>query len=92
MDHPGIDVAALARLARIEGTPDMTGRLTEQLPRIIEYVGQLHTVTVETVPVMPTGSLLRTDAVESASDEQRRRILDQAPDRQDDFWKVKAVL
>ena len=91
MPRPDIDVPALARLSRIDVSPDMATRLGEQLPRIIDYVGQLQDVTAEVVPVVPEAMPLREDAVTMASKDVRQQILAQAPDRQDDFWKVKAV-
>jgi aspartyl/glutamyl-tRNA(Asn/Gln) amidotransferase C subunit len=90
-NQPAIDVAALARLARIEITPAAAARLAEQLPRILDYVGQLQAIPTEAVAVVHQPIPLREDVVAPTAKEERDEILQQAPDHQADFWKVKSV-
>lgn len=83
-------VDVLASLARLNLTPEEAEHFGEQLPAIIDYVGQLKTAETEAVPnADPLPSNVRPDeAKPSASGEA---ILDQAPERLEHFWKVKSV-
>ena len=90
MIQPETDVIALARLARVEITDDAAKRLAEQLPRIIGYVGQLQAIPTEAVANEHPSVPQRTD--EAHPSDTRDAILAAAPDREGDFWKVKAVL
>ena len=90
MQTPEMDVAALATLARIAVDKQEADRLKEQMPRILEYVGQLQAVPAELVAVVPTAAVLRPDVIETSA--TRDKILERAPERQGDFWSVKPVL
>ncbi len=41
MDTPGIDVAYIARLAKIELTEEETAKFSDDLNQVLEYVAQL---------------------------------------------------
>lgn len=88
--HVQTDVPKIAELARITLTSDEAATFSEQLPRILDYVSQLQAVTVEQVAATPMSPIaVRADAVSSSHVVEA--ILAEAPERQDRFWKVKAV-
>lgn len=84
-------VKSLGELARMELRPEETATFVDQLPAIVDYVGTLEQVTVE---APPPGRLTppspRADEIRRST--QRDAILDQAPDRLDDFWRVPPVM
>ncbi len=84
-------VADLARLARLDMSADEQATFVTQLPKIVEYVGQLQAISTTNQPPsrdeavhFPTDTVQASDVAES--------ILDQAPERQGRFWKVPKVL
>ncbi len=90
MSAPKIDVTLLGRLARLDFSPEMKQQFAAQLPRILDYVGQLQAVQVEAAAPTPAPVVqLRADQADVS------RVVDQilaeAPERQDRFWKVKSV-
>lgn len=91
MDIDATTVAALAKLARLDLSSKELEAFAQQLPKILDYVGQLQAVTTQIVPAANQPSLnLRPDEVEvspAASD-----ILSAAPEHQGNLWKVQSVL
>lgn len=84
-------VTALGELARIELRPEEKVALADQLPAIVDYVGTLEQVVVDAPPAgrdLPPSP--RVDEVRPSV--HRDAILEQAPDRLDDFWRVPPVL
>lgn len=83
-------VRQLGILARLELTEEEIQALVNQLPKIVDYVSQLQRVETTAVPVTTAvQSNLRPDAVQEFSD--RETILNQAPERDGQSWKVDAV-
>lgn len=83
-------VNALAKLARLDLLPEEEPVFVAQLPKIIDYVGQLKNVKTEIVPeVTPAASGWRND--ETVPSGKSDDILKQAPDRDDQFWRVPSV-
>lgn len=82
-------VEKLAALARLELTPDEVARFHQQLPTILDYVGQLQEVSTSTSVATVEPNELRSDV--AAPSTAGPRILDQAPERSGEFWKVDAV-
>lgn len=84
MDTPSIDVAYIARLAKLALTPDETARFSEDLNQVLRYVAQLEqwdTTEVEPMyhplPVfdavredIPGTSLSNSEAVANAPAEE----------------------
>ncbi len=87
-------VRHVAHLARLTVTDEEIARLAGQLSSILEYMGQLN--EVDTTDVPPTAhplsvkNVLRDDTVQFSWDPDR--ALHNAPDRQDDFFRVPKVL
>ena len=88
------DVRKVAQLARLDLPEDQIQLYTSQLEKILGYVAQLE--RVDTDDVLPTTraveviNVLREDAVQSTS--IRSELLDQAPEREGDFYRVPKIL
>ena len=88
------EVRHVAALARVAMTDDEVELMRSQLSNILEHVSVLN--QVDTEGVEPTGhsvdvtSVMRDDEV--ADSARLEDVLANAPSRQDDFIRVKAVL
>lgn len=88
------EVRHVAALARVAMTDDEVELMRSQLSNILEHVSVLN--EVDTDGVEPTGhsvdvtSVMRDDEVGDSS--PMEDVLANAPSRQDDFIRVKAVL
>ena len=88
------DVRKVAQLARLELSEDQIALYTSQLEKILGYVEQLE--QVDTQDVLPTSraveviNVLREDLVTSST--IRNEILDQAPSREGDFYRVPKIM
>ena len=89
------EVKHIATLARLELSDEEIARYQSELTRILEYVSQLQ--EVDTTGVEPTAQVagllnhLREDNSASVDEAVRGRLLAGAPNRDDDYFKVKAV-
>ena len=87
-------VRHVAHLARLRITDEEVARYAAQLSTILRYVEQLN--ELDTTGVEPTAHALgvsnvfRDDTVRPSLD--AARALSNAPDRQDDFFRVPKVL
>ena len=88
------DVRKVAQLARLELPEDQIGIYTSQLEKILGYVAQLE--SVQTDDVQPTTRAVEVTNVvrEDLSLETtiREELLDQAPQREGDFFRVPKLL
>ena len=88
------EVLHIARLARLGLTEAEVSRLSEQLSNILEHFEVLQ--QVDTTGVPPTAqpnalqNVLKEDEVEASLSQQQ--VLANAPRREGDFFRVKAVL
>ena len=88
------DVRKVAQLARLELSEDQIELYTSQLEKILGYVAQLE--QVDTQDVAPTTraveviNVLREDLVKSTT--IRNELLDQAPEREGDFYRVPKIM
>jgi aspartyl-tRNA(Asn)/glutamyl-tRNA(Gln) amidotransferase subunit C len=88
------DVRKVAKLARLELPDDTIATYTWQLERILDYVDQLQ--AVDTEGVLPTTRAVevvnatREDTV--VNTDVRQELLDQAPQREGDFFRVPKIL
>ena len=88
------DVRKVAKLARLDLPEDTIATYTGQLERILDYVDQLQ--AVDTEGVLPTTravevvNAMREDTV--VDTDVRQALLDQAPQREDDFFRVPKIL
>ena len=88
------DVRKVAKLARLDLPDDTIATYTGQLERILDYVDQLQ--AVDTEGVLPTTRAVevvnatREDTV--VNTDVRQDLLDQAPQREGDFFRVPKIL
>ncbi|MFQ5613359.1 MAG: Asp-tRNA(Asn)/Glu-tRNA(Gln) amidotransferase subunit GatC [Anaerolineae bacterium] len=88
------EVEHIAELARLALSDEEKELFRDQLSAILDYAEMLQRLDTDDVP--PTASALPLDNV-MRPDEQRPALpvedaLANAPDRQDDYFRVKAVL
>lgn len=88
------EVRRVAHLARLELTPQEEDALTTQLSSILEYFEQLSELETSDVPptarAIDVSNVTRADRLQPCPD--REAILDCAPDREDDFFKVPQIM
>ncbi len=96
------DIEHIAHLARIKITEKDKQKLVGEFESILKYIGKLN--EVETADVEPTAqvtgleNVFRNDEPNDSESRERAalqnpiKILEQAPERHDDFIKVKSIL
>ncbi len=88
------EVLHIARLARLGLTEAEVDRLSEQLSHILEHFEVLQQVDTAGVPPTaqpnPLQNVLKEDKVEASLSQEQ--VLANAPQREGDFFRVKAVL
>ncbi len=88
------EVRKVAKLARLDLPDDQIEKYTEQLEGILEYVAQLEKVDTESVPqttrAVEVVNVTREDQVLYETD--RNDLLELAPQREDDFFRVPKIL
>ncbi|MCX6715950.1 MAG: Asp-tRNA(Asn)/Glu-tRNA(Gln) amidotransferase subunit GatC [Candidatus Taylorbacteria bacterium] len=85
----------LAKLARIELSSADKESLVKEFDSILGYVDQLKKVEVSMKAEDRVGAvknIMRPDVVVNTSDEDRERLLKEAPDREGDFIAVKKMI
>ena len=87
-------VEHVAELAKLKLTDDETNLFQEQLSAILEYADRLDELDTESIPptasVLPLHSVMRPDEPQPSF--PRDVMLENAPDAEDGFVKVKMVL
>ncbi|MEB3826451.1 Asp-tRNA(Asn)/Glu-tRNA(Gln) amidotransferase subunit GatC [Phormidium sp. CCY1219] len=87
-------VRKVAHLARLDLTEEEEEKFTSQLDDILEYFEQLSELDTENVKpttrAIDVSNVTRPDRLEPFRD--REAILNAAPDREDDFFKVPQIL
>jgi aspartyl-tRNA(Asn)/glutamyl-tRNA(Gln) amidotransferase subunit C len=87
----------LAKLARIELTPEREDQLTKDVSKILDYVEELKAVNTDGLPEISqvTGlkNALREDVVANqlVGEAVNQRLVDSAPASEDGYVKVKAI-
>ena len=90
------DVRKVAKLCRLEIPEDDIEKYSNQLEGILEYIAQLE--RIDTLNVPPTTravevvNVFREDTIVSSSSDVRDKILDQAPQREGEFFRVPKIL
>ncbi len=88
------DVRKVSQLARLELPEVEVEMYTKQLEQILGYVAQLE--KVDTSEVMPTTRAVevvnRVRKDEVINPKSREKLLDQAPQREGDFYRVPKIL
>jgi aspartyl-tRNA(Asn)/glutamyl-tRNA(Gln) amidotransferase subunit C len=87
-------VQKVAHLARLELTPEEEKQFTTQLSSILEYFEQLSELDTTQVPptarAIDVSNVVRVDQLSPFAD--RKIILDGAPDREGEFFKVPQIM
>jgi aspartyl-tRNA(Asn)/glutamyl-tRNA(Gln) amidotransferase subunit C len=87
-------VHKVAHLARLALTSEEEERFTTQLGDILDYFEQLNELDTDGVPptarAIDVSNVTRTDKLEQWTDKEA--ILDCAPDREDEFFKVPKIM
>lgn len=87
-------VQKVAHLARLELTSEEEGKFTTQLNDILDYFEQLSELDVSDVPpttrAIDVSNVVRVDRLQPYTD--RETILEGAPDRDGDFFKVPKIV
>ena len=88
------DVAYIARLARLELTPDELEMFTEQLGNILDHAEDVEALDLDDVEPMahtlPLKNVMRPDEVTPTLD--RAEVLAQAPASEDGQFRVPQIL
>jgi aspartyl-tRNA(Asn)/glutamyl-tRNA(Gln) amidotransferase subunit C len=88
------DVRKVAQLARLELPEETVATYTGQLERILDYVAHLQQVDTEGVPpttrAVEVVNVVRADQVEPT--DVREDLLDLAPEREENFFRVPRIL
>ncbi len=89
-----IDIARVARLARLELTPDQLDLYQRQLPLILDHAALVQGLDTEGVPPtshpLPLTNAFREDEVRSSLD--RDEVLGQAPEAEDGYFRIPRIL
>ena len=88
------DVRKVAQLARLDLPEERIATYTGQLERILDYVAHLEAVDTEGVPpttrAVEVVNVTREDVVTATP--VRENLLDLAPQREGDFFRVPRIL
>jgi aspartyl-tRNA(Asn)/glutamyl-tRNA(Gln) amidotransferase subunit C len=88
------DVRRVAELARLQLAEAKIATYTSQLERILDYVAQLQAVDTEGVPpttrAVEVVNVTREDVAEATK--VREELLNEAPQREGDFFRVPRIL
>lgn len=88
------DVRKVAQLARLALPEDKITTYRAQLERILDYVAHLEAVDTEGIPpttrAVEVVNVVRADRVEPTP--VRESLLDLAPQREGDFFRVPSIL
>jgi aspartyl-tRNA(Asn)/glutamyl-tRNA(Gln) amidotransferase subunit C len=89
-----IDVAYVAKLARLELTPAEVERFGAQLGALLDHVKMLEALptagVAATAQVIPSTGVMRDDVVRPSL--PREVVLDAAPQRQGAYFRVPSIL
>ncbi len=90
------DIEHLAMLARIELSDAELARLAQELPSILEYVGQVSNIAASEVDAAPQVgaryNVFRADEVTNEPNQYTKDILAEMPQTDGRFMKVKKIL
>ena len=90
------DVKHIAKLARLSIAEREIDKLQKDLSAILDFIEKLKEVDVEgaeaTTQVTGLENKMRQDQSEKKEDEKRKNILENVPERKEDYIKVKTIL
>lgn len=87
-------VKKVAKLARLQLNDEQIGHHSEQLEKILKYIDQLEKINTDNVPcttrAIEVVNVLRNDI--NHKFEENESILDLAPSREENFFKVPKII
>ncbi len=89
------EVLKLAKLARIEVSAEEAESLSHEFEAILGYVGQVKGITNEELRITnehPLRNVMREDTNPHESGKFSEAVLKNAPDREENYIKVKKIL
>mgnify|MGYP000159150159 CR=1 FL=1 len=87
------DVERLAELARIEMSAQEKEEILKDMDSIVGYVKTIEGVDVgEVKPHQDVYNVWREDETRAVEEDERKMIIDQFPNKQGDYLKVKKIL
>ena len=93
MTQPKVDIAALAKLARLEVGSDELAKLETEIPAILHFVDTIQKVSAGAEATSPAlRNVMRADENPIESGEYTKTLLDAAPAREGDRVAVKQVI
>jgi aspartyl-tRNA(Asn)/glutamyl-tRNA(Gln) amidotransferase subunit C len=91
-----IDIAKVAKLARIALSPEELARYGAQLGGILEHAAVVQALSTEGVPPtshpLPMVNTFRPDVAREAAAVERDEVLSQAPATEDGYFRVPRIL
>ena len=88
------DVRKVAQLANLDLPENQITTYTTQLERILDYVDQLQRIDTQGVPptarAVEVTNITRDDSIVSTT--SREELLNQAPQREGDFYRVPRII
>lgn len=88
-----IDVAGLAKLAKLEVSAEELAKLEKEIPAILGFVESINAVAAEATHGSPAHrNIMREDVSPHESGLHTRTLLDAAPAQKDDQVVVKQVI
>jgi len=89
------EIEDIAKLARLELTSKEKKKYAEELSVVLDYIEMLNEVDTdgveETSQVTGLEDVVREDEVNECSEETKKKIIDQFPEKMGKLLKVKAV-
>lgn len=89
------EIRHLAKLARLQLNEEEIESLTEDLNKILEYVGKINELNLESFPPLTNildNLSLRRDEIKESDFEIIQKILDNFPDKENNYLKVPKIL
>jgi len=87
------EIKKLGFLTRIEVSDQEATQLAEDMKTILGYVGQIEALDIdETIPVYENTNTMRGDGNMITAGDYTEAVLENAPNVQDGFIKVKKIL
>ncbi|MES2930799.1 MAG: Asp-tRNA(Asn)/Glu-tRNA(Gln) amidotransferase subunit GatC [Patescibacteria group bacterium] len=88
------DIKNLAAMARLDMSEEEMMEMADQFDPILAYVGQVQEVTEmsDIEPSYVIENVMRNDAVTNTPGSYTEKILEQMPDSENGFLKVKQIL
>jgi len=95
MSETGIDIHYIANLARIELTPEEAETFSPQLEKVVDYVAQLESVDISSVPEHPVDPSLPTNVLRKDTNRPSltpEEALRNAPDQNDGEIRMPVIV